>query len=478
MMAAMGESTALPTVIDAAAAIRRGDLGASELTAVCLTAIDRRDGELNAFVHLDPEGALVRARAVDDLVAAGRSDELGPLAGVPFGVKDLEDCAGMPTTKGSRWYAGRGPAGRDCIHVGRLRSAGAVPIGKTASPEFGTFAYTASPLLGVTRNPWEPTRTPGGSSGGSAAAVSAGMVPFCTASDGGGSIRTPASYTGLPGLKATYGRIPTFGVTHLAQNAVVGSLATTVRDTAALLDVLAGPDPRDRTSLPPPPGSYLAAVDALDVSGLRVTWSVDFGFATVDPEIAGLCEEAARSLVGAIGAALVDRPITLEDYIVLYGRIEGVDQFVGVDPDLWQHHLDDLDPRVAPGWRKTPAVTLPKLAKVEEGRRRLVAEMAEVFGDVDLVLSPMSAGPPFAAEGPMPTEVAGVEGHGGMAVIHGMLANLANLPAMSLPAGLTAEGLPVGLQVVAPRFREDLLLAVAARYEAARPWPRVCPASG
>ncbi len=480
MMVLMGESTVvptMPTVLDAAAAIRQSELGAGELVTACLTAIDERDGELNAFVHLDPEGALVRARAVDDLVAAGRADELGPLAGVPFGVKDLEDFAGMPTTKGSYWYAGRGPAGRDSIHVGRLRAAGAVAVGKTATPEFGTFAYTASPLLGITRNPWDLARTPGGSSGGSAAAVSAGMVPFCTASDGGGSIRTPASFTGLPGLKPTYGRIPTFGVTHLSQNAVVGSLATTVRDTAALLDVLAGPDPRDRTSLPPPPGSYLAAVDALDVSGLRVTWSVDFGFATVEPEVAALCEEAARSLVATIGAALVDRPVTLEDYIVLYGRIEGVDQFVGVDPDLWQHHVDDLDPRVAPGWRKTPAVTLPKLAKVEEQRRRLVAEVAEVFADVDLVLSPMSARPPFAAEGPMPTEVAGVAGHGGMAVIHGMLANLVNLPAMSLPAGTTAEGLPVGLQVVAPRYREDLLLAVAARYEAARPWPRVCPAT-
>ena len=473
----MGESAAVPNVLDAAAAIRRGVLGASELTAACLTAIDGRDGELNAFVHLDPEGALVRARAVDDLVAAGRADELGPLAGVPFGVKDLEDCAGMPTTKASYWYAGRGPAGNDSIHVARLRAAGAIPVGKTATPEFGTFAYTASPLLGVTRNPWDPTRTPGGSSGGSAAAVSAAMVPFCTASDGGGSIRTPASFTGLPGLKPTYGRIPTFGVTHLAQNAVVGALATTVRDTAALLDVLAGPDPRDRTSLPPPSGSYLAAVDGLDLGDLRATWSLDLGFAVVDPEVAAPCEEAARALGGAVGATLVDRPVELDDYIVLYDRIEGVDQFVGVDPDLWQHHLDDLDPDVAPGWVATPSVTLPKLAKVEEQRRRLVALVAEVFADVDLVLTPMSARPPFAAEGPMPTEVAGVSGHGGMAVIHGMLANLVNLPAMSLPAGTTAEGLPVGLQVIAPRFREDLLLAVAARYEAARPWPRLCPAA-
>ena len=465
----------MATVVDAASAIRRGELGSVELTDACLDAIERQDGALNAFVHQDPERARAEARRVDTTVAAGRADELGPLAGVPFGVKDLEDCAGLPTTKGSRWYAGRGPASSDSIHVARLRAAGAIPIGKTASPEFGTWAYTASPLLGVTRNPWDRTRTPGGSSGGSAAAVSAGMVPFCTASDGGGSIRTPASFTGLPGLKPTYGRIATLGVTHLAQNAVVGSLATTVGDTALLLDVMAGPDARDRTSLPPPPGSYVEALTETDLHGLRATWSVDLGFAPVDPEVAALCERAARDLATAVGATLIDRPVGLEDYVAVYTRIEGVDQFVGVDPHLWQERLDDLDPRVRPGWETTPSVTLPKLARVEEQRRALVHEVAALFADVELLLTPMSARPAFAAEGPMPTEVAGIEGHGGMAVVHGMLANLVNLPAMSLPAGLTSTGLPVGLQVVGPRFREDLLLAVAARYERARPWPRLCP---
>lgn len=195
----------------------------------------------------------------------------------------------------------------------------------------------------------------------------------------------------------------------------------------------------------------------------------------VDPGVAALCEEAAHAFVDEVGAELVDRPLDLEDYIVLYTRIEGVDQFVGVDPDLWQHRLSELDPRVAPGWETTPSVTLPKLAAVEAERRRVVGQMADLFADVDLLLTPMSARPPFAAEGPMPTEINGTRGHGGMAVIHGMLANLVNLPAMSLPAGLTPEGLPVGLQVIGPRYREDLLLAAATRYEQARPWPRLCP---
>ncbi|MGD9705812.1 MAG: amidase [Acidimicrobiia bacterium] len=465
----------MPTVVDAARSIRSGESSALRLMEACLAAIDRLDPGLNAFVHLDRDGALAAASAVDDDVRAGRGDALGPLAGVPFGVKDLEHCAGMPTTRGSRWYADGPPAAHDEIHVARLRAAGAIPVGKTATPEFGVWAYTASPLLGVTRNPWDDTRTPGGSSGGSSAAVSAGMVPFCTASDGGGSIRTPASFTGLVGLKPSYGRIPTLGVTHLAQNAVHGCLATTVADTALLLDVMAGPDLRDRTCLPSPVGSYRSAIERLDTAGLRIAWSSDLGFAVVDPAVSALCERAARVLVEALGATLIDRAVELDDYIAVYAHVEGADRFVGVEPTLWQDRLGELDPLAAPGWASASRATLPKLAAVEETRRRLATDVAAVFDDVDLLVTPMSACAAFAAEGPMPTEIAGVAVHGGMAVIHAMLANLVNLPAISVPAGLTIEGLPVGLQVIGPRHREDLLLAVAHRYEATNPWPRHSP---
>ena len=464
----------MPSVADAAQLIRAGRLSAEELTASCLDAIERDNPDTNAFVYLDAEHARAEARAVDAAVRDGRLGELGPLAGVPFGVKDLEDCAGMPTTRGSRWFAGGPPKTADSIHVGRLRAAGAIPLGKTATPEFGAWAYTASPLLGVTRNPWDLARTPGGSSGGTAAAVSSGMIPFGTASDGGGSIRTPASFTGLVGLKNTYGRIPTLGDTHLAQNAVVGSLTTTVADTALLLDVMSGPDARDRTCLPAPSGSYVDAIDTVDVSRCRVTWSRDLGFATVDREVAALCEQAASAFVAAIGTSFVDRPIELDDYIRIYASIEGVDMFVGADPDMWTSRLDELDPLSAAGWPRMSAKTLPWAASVEADRRKLVARVAAIFDDVDLIVTPMSCMPPFAAEGPMPTEIDGIEGHGGMAVVLAMLANLVNLPAVSVPAGLTAGGLPVGLQIIGPRFREDLVLAAAARYESARPWPRHC----
>ncbi|MEO6317786.1 MAG: amidase, partial [Acidimicrobiales bacterium] len=436
------------TVVEAAALVRTGAQSAEELVRTCLDAIDQHNVRLNAFVHVDAELALTEARVVDAAVRDG--DQLGPLAGVPFGVKDLEDCAGMPTTRGSRWFAGGPPRTADSLHVGRLRAAGAIPIGKTAAPEFGAWAYTASPLLGVTRNPWDPSVTPGGSSGGSSAAVSAGMVPFGTASDGGGSIRTPAGFTGLVGLRASYGRIPTFGDTHLAQNAVVGSVTTTVADTALLLDVMAGPDPRDRTCLPAPSVSYLDALDQTDLSGLRVAWSADLGFAVVDPEVATLCEQAAHALVAATGATVVDTTVQLEDYTRTYAFMEGVDKFVGVDPDLWEHRLDELDPLSAPGWHYLSQKTLPWEAAVEADRRRLVQQVAALYEDVDLLLTPMASIPAFAAEGPMPTEIGGREVHGGMSVVLGFLASLVNLPAISVPAGLSQAGLPVGLQVIGP----------------------------
>jgi aspartyl-tRNA(Asn)/glutamyl-tRNA(Gln) amidotransferase subunit A len=218
------------------------------------------------------------------------------------------------------------------------------------------------------------------------------------------------------------------------------------------------------------------ALDAIDVSGCRVAWSLDLGFATIDPEVGALCEQAAQAFVSAIGASLVDRPIRLDDYIRIYAGVEGVDKFVGIEPELWEHRLDELDPLSAAGWTYLSKKTLPWEATLEFGRRQLVAEVAAIFDDVDLIVTPMSSIPPFGAAGPMPTEINGAEVHGGMAVVLAMLANLANLPAVSVPAGLTAAGLPVGLQIIGPRFREDLLLAAAARYERARPWPRHCVA--
>jgi aspartyl-tRNA(Asn)/glutamyl-tRNA(Gln) amidotransferase subunit A len=449
-----------------------GDRTARELVREALDAVAAQQTELNAFVHVDAAGAFEAADAVDRARADGTS--LGPLAGVPFGVKDLENCVGMPTTRGSRWYADAPPAVRDDIHVARFRAAGAIPIGKTAAPEFGAFGYTASALHGVTRNPWNPQRTPGGSSGGTAASVAAGAVPFGTASDGGGSIRGPAASCGLPGLKPTYGRVPTFGVTRHAGNAVNFALATTVTDTALLFDVAVGPDMRDRTSLPAPGISYVDAIEQLDVAGLRSAWSADLGFVTTDPEVVAITERAASRLVESAALSDTGLDVQLDDFIRIYAYMESVDQFVDV-PDGWEDRLDELDPLVVDGWRRNRTVTLPQFAKVEKARRGLEFQVAALFDDIDVLLTPTNPCAPFAAEGPMPTEIGGQRCHAGSAALLTMLANVANLPSMTVPAGLTADGLPVGLMITTARHREDQCLRLARIFEDAAPWPLHAP---
>ncbi len=453
-------------------AVRNGEVSAREVVQSSLDRVRACQESLNAFVHVDVDGALAAADAIDRARTSG--ERMGALAGIPFGVKDLEDCVGMPTTRGSRWYADAAPATRDDIHVERFRAAGAIPIGKTAAPEFGAFGYTASPLHGVTRNPWDTDRTPGGSSGGTAASVSVGAIPFGTASDGGGSIRGPAASCGLPGLKPTYGRVPTFGVTRHAGNAVNFALATSVADTALLFDVAVGPDMRDRTSLPAPGFSYVDTTEQLDVAGLRSAWSADLGFVATDPEVVAITERAATTLVETAGLVDTGVDVTIDDFIRIYAFMEAADQFVDV-PDDWEGRLDELDPLVRGGWERNRAVTLPQFAKIEKARRGLELQVAGLFEHIDVLLTPTNPCPPFAAEGPMPTEIGGRPCHAGSAALLTMLANVVNLPSITVPAGRTADGLPVGLMITTARHREDQCLRLARIFEQASPWPLHAP---
>jgi aspartyl-tRNA(Asn)/glutamyl-tRNA(Gln) amidotransferase subunit A len=452
------------TVIDLAEQVRRGDRTASELLDDALKAIADRNGDLNAFVHVDADLARRAAEQVDAAVRAG--EDPGPLAGVPFGVKDLEDCEGMPTTHGSLLFAGRGPAAADELTVARLRAAGAVPVGKTAAPEFGTLSFTKTKVFGITRNPWNTARTPGGSSGGSAAAVAAGIVPFCTASDGGGSIRGPASFTGLVGHKPSHGRVAS-PAPMTNQTAVRGSLTTTVADTARILDVMAGPDDRDRVSLPPPGVRYEDAIEALDVRGMRARWSPDLGFATPDPEVVAVAEEAARALAEAAGLELDTEPVSLTDPVRTWLTSGAITLWLDIEPDMWPAGADDFTIYVRRSLEQTEDYTLPRYAKVMRRRLQLEQDCAAIFDEVDVLLTPTTAVPAFAAEGPPPD--------GAMSTPFTMLANLCWNPATSVPAGLTADGLPVGLQIQGRRHADDVCLRLARILEQARPWPRFAP---
>ena len=460
------------SAIEIAEAVRSGERKAVDVLDEALAAIRDTDPELNAWVLVDGDAAQRSAEEVDAAVAAGRDP--GPLAGVPMGVKDLEDCAGMRTGEGSLLYADHPPAERDSVHVGRLRAAGAVPLGKTAAPEFGTLNFTSNKATGVTRSPWDTSRTPGGSSGGSAAAVASGMVPIATASDGGGSTRIPASFAGLVGFKPSHGRIP-HPSPQASQTSVVGALTTTVADAARHLDVTAGPHDRDRLSLPASGVRYEEAIRSLDVGDLRIAWSPDLGFAPVDPEVAELARAAAEILVEAAGLDWQERSVTLTDPVRTWMSSGAVDLWLDLEPGMWPERADDVTIFVRRVLEMTEDYPVTKYARTLQRRQGLQEDVAAMFADVDVWLTPTTSVPAFAAEGPPPTEIAGQEVEPAMATPFTMLSNLTWGPACSLPAGLTADGLPVGLQVMGRRHADEVVLRLAALFEQAAPWPRWAP---
>ena len=453
--------------------VRAREVKAIEALDDCLDSIAAGNERLNAFVHLDPDGAREIAAGIDERSARGEA--LGPFAGVPLGVKDLEDCAGMPTSRGSLLYKGRPPAEADSLHMARLRRAGVVPVGKTTAPEFGAMMFTRSKAWGVTRNPWNPERTPGGSSGGSAAAVAAGLVPFATASDGGGSTRIPGSFAGLVGFKPSFGRIAKLGASP-SQTTSAGVMCTTVQDAARHLDVTAGPDERDRTSLPAQPGvSYEQLAETLAVAGLRAVWSDSLGFAYCDPEVSEIARAAATRLVGAAGLEEIDREVRFTDAVKVWMGSGALDLWADLERGMWPERSDELD--VAPwmGLSASEKVTPAQLASIHRRRQRFEAEVGELFEDIDVLLTPTTAVPAFGAEGPPPHQIAGHDVGPAMSVPFTMLANLCWNPGVSVPAGLNSEGLPVGLQMTVRRHRDDVALRLARIFEEAAPWPRHAP---
>ncbi len=452
----------MESAIEIAESVRKGERKAVEVLDEVLAAVEAGNEALNAFVHLDRVAARQAAEAVDEAVAAGQDP--GPFAGVPIGVKDLEDCAGMPTSQGSLLFKGRPPVAADSIHLARLRAAGAVPIGKTAAPEFGTLSFTKTKAWGVTRNPWNPERTPGGSSGGSAAAVAAGLVPAATASDGGGSTRIPASFSGLVGMKPSHGRIPHPGASG-SQTSVYGLLTTTVADSARHLDATAGPDDIDRLSLPATTVSYEAAIESLDVAGMRARWSLDLGFVEhIDPEVAELAEAAAKQLVDAAGLVADDEPVVLTDAVRAWLGMGAMDLWFSIEEGTWPGVADDLTYYSRSVLEQTETYPVSKFARAHHAREQLTVDAAALFDDIDVLLTPSTAVPAFAAEGPPPG--------GAMATPFTMLANLCWNPAISVPAGLTSDGLPVGLQIVARRHRDEVPLRLARIWEQTSPWPK------
>ncbi len=456
------------TIVEITDKVATGDLTAVQAVEECFAAIDAKNPTLNAFVMMDREAALRLGADID--ARRARGEKLGPLAGAPFGVKDLEDCIGFPTTQGSDFHKNDPAKTRDNPHVARLRAAGAIPLGKTAAAEFGMDSATATFAWGVTRNPWNPAKTPGGSSGGSSSAVAAGMVPFATATDGGGSTRQPAAYTGLVGLKPSHGRIAK--VNGFANWSVHGALTRTVRDTARYLDVAAGPDDRDRQSLPAVPYRYEDVIETLDVKGLRALWTPDCGYAVVEPEVIEIARRAAERVVGAAGLAEaggVFHPINIYRHwgAINLCTLEADLTREGILPDGYDRLSEQMKAVLTRLRARKDEIDLKvSWSKIEQ----LNNEVAEFFLSHDLLMSPATGPRPYDATSTSPQTIDGRDCSETGVEPFGMLANACWNPSISIPAGLTSDGLPVGLQITARRHRDDILLRLARLYEEAHPW--------
>ena len=445
-------------------AFRAGDRSPLEELDATIAAIEA--SELNAWSHLDLDAA--RAAAAD-------ADVAQPLGGVPIGVKELDHVAGWPFTEASVPLAGQ-VSPYDSTKVGRLRSAGAVLVGMTTASEFGGVNLTRTHLNGITRNPWQLDRTPGGSSGGSASAVAGGHVTLATAGDGGGSIRIPAGFTGLVGLKVTYGRIPK-GPHHEigSLTAVPGCVSRSVRDTARWLDVCNGHDPRDPLSLPRVDGWEAGLGSHLDdLRGARVAILPTFADATVAPDVVGIVEDLGTWLTTHLGLRQVDVDVRIPSMGTAWS-LAGLTAIFADLGDRWPDCEDQLTPQIRHGLRfAKDRYGIDARIRLEQRRTELFEAMAAVFDAADLVVTATNPDVAFDATGPLPDTFGGIEStpaNNGRLTIP---ANIYGNPGISIPAG-TVGGLPVGVQVMAPHHHEARLLDVALAVERERPWPVLAP---
>jgi Asp-tRNA(Asn)/Glu-tRNA(Gln) amidotransferase A subunit family amidase len=454
------------SAVELAAAIRARRLSPVELTEAVLARIEAINPRLNAFCTVAADRALADARAAEAAVQRGAT--LGVLHGLPISFKDLTATAGIRTTMGSRIFEHWVPE-EDAVVVERARQAGAVLLGKTNTPEFGCKGVTDNLVFGHTRNPWKLDRIAGGSSGGAAAAIAAGLGPLAEGSDLAGSIRIPAAVCGVVGFKPSLGRVPLWpalngwtGFSH------TGPLTRTVADAALLLSAWAGPDERDPKSLPATGEDFARAVEG-DARGLRVAWSPDLGGAPVDPEVRRLTEAAAKAFVD-LGCRVEEEHPPLPDAMNLFMDLTAPMRAAGMTAHLarWR---DQLDPMLLMRLDRAEAMSAIDWERATHRRTALWHGVRGFFERYDVLVTPTTSAAAFPIGQTFPAEIDGRP-----------LSNqlewfpftypfaITGQPAISVPAGFTAEGLPVGLQIVGRRFADATVLRVAAAFEAARPW--------
>ncbi len=460
-----------------AALVRAGEVSARELVETSLRRIDELQPRFGAFTHVAHDAALAAADEIGP-------DDARPFAGVPIAIKDNRSVAGMPLTMGSDAF-GDFVSKSDSYLVRRLREAGFVIVGKTSMPEMGILPTTEPRRFGPARNPWDTDRTPGGSSGGAAAAVAAGMVPVAHGNDGGGSIRIPAACCGLVGLKPARGRVsvgPEGGHSFLVCD---GVLTRTVRETAALLDVLAGPEPGDATWAPPPPAAGYTALCEVDPGHLRIALAVEppLEDATVDP----VCEQAARdaaSLLESIGHHVeeITPPWSgldlLPDFTRSFGPLVSFTTWLGGQLNGRETTAEDVEPLTWMLYQHALTQDTMKYLIAEHRLESVARSIVQSLSEWDVVLTPALAQRPVPigeVDGLGPEPMAKFRNSGYFTPFTAIF-NVTGQPALALPLYHGEDGLPTGVQLVGPPAREGVLLGLAAQLEAALPWGDRVPA--
>lgn len=459
----MNEQTQFMTGIEILSLIKKKKISPVEVVEDSLARMERLEPTLNCIATSTPELAITAAKEAERKLM--KDEPLGLLHGLPISVKDVIAVGGVPYALGSRTMAGN-VAATDAVAVERIKTHGACIIGKTTTSEFGCKGVGDSPLTGITRNPWDVTKTPGGSSAGAASSVASGYTPFALATDGGGSLRIPGSLTGLVAIKANFSRVPVFPISATPTLIHIGPLARTVRDAALLLSAISGHDRRDAFSIAAPVPDYIAACDR-PVKGMRIAWSPTLGYAKPTPEVVAITERAAMAF---------------EDMGCI---VELVDNALGADPEpMWMAEFyagvgtrlrkqlrdtpDLLDPDVAAVLKSALDQTIDDYyAKVFE-RYEFREKMRKFFETYDLLLSPTLPVPAFDVGLPVPKELP--DRSIVSWVYYTYPFNLTGQPAASVPAGFTEQGLPVGMQIVAGINKEVDLFRAAAALETTRPW--------
>ena len=445
---------------------RSGQTTPVEATQAVLARIEQRNPALNAFCLVAAEDALASARAAQARWQQGQP--LSPLDGVPASIKDLVLTKGWPTLRGSNTVARDQAWDVDAPATARLREAGVVLLGKTATPEFGCKGETNSPASGITRNPWDPSKTPGGSSGGAAAAVAAGMGPLAVGTDGAGSVRIPAAFCGNVGFKPSFGRVPAYPLSPFGSVAHLGPHTMSVRDAALMMNVIKQPDARDWTSLPPDSSDYTVGLED-GVRGLRVAYSPTLGYAkNVHPEVAAAVQAGVQRLqdlgarVEAVDPGFADPlHITIGLWFVgawtIWNTLSAAQQ-AQTDPDFRSEALMG---------ERYSALDVQRLV-LERGA--LGSQMRQFMQRFDLLVTPTVAIPAFDARpaGSVPMNDQSMLGWTPFSYPF----NLTQQPAITVPCGLTQAGLPIGLQIVGPMFADALVLRAARAFESTLTIPR------